>query len=209
MKYTLIFCTLFIFCASVVSAQINIDNINLPQDSSYHCNACKSHLFHTDDATILNKKALHYHGVATDSSKTSFHCAGCNGHLGYYQHDEKTYQVLGNKLDEKDTGKFHCLSCQMPLFDKQSLSSSDESYSYFSAPLDEERIALEERNKFYKIQNSAATCGRCDAVIGEANENDSGGFGLRINLGAVGKKKKQKNLINNKWKKSNFALLQH
>lgn len=192
MKYTLLFSIIFVFCASIVNAQINISNANLPQDSSYHCKACSGHLFDADDATILNKEALHYHGVATDSTKISFHCAGCNSHIGYYHDHHNTYQVLGDKVEEKDNDRIYCLSCQMPLFNKQSLSNTNESDSYFSAPIDKQRVKLEKRNKFYKIQNSVTTCGRCDAVIGEANENDSGGFGLRINLGAIGKKKRSK-----------------
>ena len=79
----------------------------------------------------------------------------------------------------------------MPLFEKQSLFTSNESFHYFSAPIDKKRVALAERNQFYKRQIDDVKCGRCDATIGEVRNNDSGGFGIRLNLGAVKKRKKE------------------
>ena len=192
LKYS--FFILFLIHSLLVIGQINLENTanhHTHQDSSFSCGACSAHLLDANNATLINKYELHYHGVATDSSKTAFHCAGCKSHLGYYQQEGATYQVLNDKVIEKDTSGFHCLSCQMLLFDKEDLSKSEETSSYFSKPTEENRIALDERNKFYKLQGSEATCGRCDSVIGEVDENDSGGFGLRLNVGAIKKEKRQ------------------
>jgi len=160
------------------------------QDSSYHCGMCDKHLFDANEATIINKKELHYHGIATENTKTPFHCAACKGHLGYYDHEHTTFQVINSHTDHKK-GTFHCLSCQLPIFDQKDLTSSDDRYSYFRQPIDEERLALEKRNKFYSIKNSSATCAGCTGRIGEVDKNNSGGFGMRLNLSAVKKKKRQ------------------
>ena len=149
------------------------------------------HLLDANNATVINKYELHYHGIATDSSKTAFHCAGCKSHLGYHHQENNEYQVINNKIVEKEITGYHCLSCQMPLFKKEDLSNSDATYSYFSKPTADNRIALAERNKFYKIQDSKATCGKCGSILGEVTKNDTGGFGMRLNLGAVKKKKRQ------------------
>ena len=161
------------------------------QDGSYHCKMCDKQLFNVDEATIIDKKELHYHGIATDDSKTPFHCAACKGHLGYYDHEHTTYQVINSHTD-KHTGNYHCLSCQLPVFDQKDLTSSDDKYSYFREPIDKERIALEERNKFYSIKSGNVTCAACNSKIGEVNKNDSGGFGVRLNLRDVKKKKKRR-----------------
>ena len=193
------FFILFLFHASVLIGQISLEDTanatdhhhHTHQDSSFSCGACNMHLLDANDATAINKYELHYHGIATDSSKTAFHCAGCKSHLGYYHKEDAEYQVLNNKVKEKGNSGVHCLSCQMPLFNKEDLSNSDDTSSYFSKPIEENRIALAERNKFYKLQGSKATCGKCGARIGEVDKNDSGGFGMRLNLGAVKKKKRQ------------------
>jgi len=188
--------SLLLFGASVAQGQIAVDKVTLSnhhpshQDSSYHCKMCDKFLFNDNEATILDKKDLYYHGIATNDTKTPFHCAGCDGHLGYYDHKHETYEVINRNVDEKDSAIFHCLSCQMPIFDQKALANSDESFSYFKEPIDKKRIALEERNKFYNIQNSHATCRACKGRIGEVTKNDTGGFGMRLNLGSVKKKKR-------------------
>ena len=189
---------LFLFSTSLLIGQIKIDDTansighhHTHQDSSISCGACGVHLLDANNATAINKYELHYHGVATDSSKTAFHCAGCKSHLGYHHHENNEYQVINNKIVEKENTGFHCLSCQMSLFKKEDLSNSDETYSNFSKPTEKNRIALAEQNKFYKLQGSKATCGRCGAVIGEVDRNGSGGFGMRLNLEAVKKRKRQ------------------
>ena len=166
-----------------------------PQDSSYHCAFCEKHLFDSKDATVINEKELHFHGIATDDTKTPIHCAACKDHLGYYDHEHTTYQVINSHTEHRN-GTFHCLSCQFPIFDEKDLISSDKTnpdnrYSYFRQPIDAERIVLEKRNKFYSIKNSNVTCAGCTGRIGEVDKNDSGGFGMRLNLGAVKKKKRQ------------------
>ena len=166
------------------------DHIAHP-DSTYHCGMCDKHLFNVDEATVIDNKELHYHGIATDDSKTPFHCAACKGHLGYYDHEHTTYQVINSHTNKKHNGTFHCLSCQLPIFDQKDLTSSDDRYSYFREPIDKERIALEERNKFYSIKGSNVTCAGCNSRIGEVNKNDSGGFGMRLNLRGVKKKERR------------------
>ena len=194
------FFALFVFHSSLLIGQVNLEDTSnstnhqhthTHQDSSFSCGACGGHLLDANNTTAINKSEIHYHGVATDSTKTAFHCAGCRSHLGYHHQGDAKYQVINNKITEKGNSDFRCLSCQMQLFSREDLSSSDDTSSYFSRPIADDRIALDQRNKFYKVQGSKATCGNCDSTIGEVDKNDSGGFGMRLNLGAVKKNKKQ------------------
>ena len=47
-----------------------------------------------------------------------------------------------------------------------------------------------ERNQFYKRQIDDVKCRRCDSPIGEVHHNDSGGFGMRLNMDAMKRRKK-------------------
>jgi len=157
------------------------------QHDSYHCGACNTHLFDADEATIVGENVLHYHGIATEESQSSFHCAACQSHLGYFNHEDSTYQVINNKIGEGDS-QFYCAACQFPLFNSETLASKGESSSFFSEPIHSDRIKLDDRKKFYKIDGPNAVCGRCNSRFGDYNKNGSGGFGLRINLGPLGGK---------------------
>ena len=160
------------------------------QDSSYHCASCNHHLFDAEKATPISSHVLHYHGVATDNTQTAIHCKGCSSHLGYYNHQHSLFQVIGDKVGQEEETTFHCLACLLPLFEEQSLFTSNKSFHYFSTPIDKKRIALAERNQFYKKQADSVKCRNCDAAIGKAHSNHSGGFGLRLNLKSVKRQKK-------------------
>ncbi len=180
-------------CSSLAQSQIKVsDSIEhfSHQDSSYHCGQCNHHLFDAEEATAISPHTLHYHGVGTDSTETAIHCSACRSHLGYYNHQHNLFKVIGDKLGEEEETVYHCLSCLMPLFDKQSLFTSNASFYYFSTPIDKERVALAERNQFYKRQIDDVKCRRCDSPIGEVHHNDSGGFGMRLNMDAMKRRKK-------------------
>ena len=154
---------------------------------------CEKYLFASHEATNVDNTHIHYRGIGTDETKSTFHCSACSTHLGYYNHEQDSYQVLNGNVDKKDNGKFHCSFCQMPLFDQQELDNADDLYTYFNSPIAENRIALEERNKFYKVTTeSHLKCKSCNSLLGSAIQNDSGGFGIRLNLDKV-KKRKRKN----------------
>jgi len=186
---------LLLFCVSSTQGQISINTLTVQeamhQDSAYHCTMCEEHLFDTEEGTIIGEE-IHYHGVATDETITAFHCVGCSSHLGYHNHETVTYQLVNTNVAQDDTNAFLCLSCQMPIFDQQALTDSDDSFYYFDEPIDKERIVLEERNKFYtaEAQTPNLKCSACKGIIGEVSPNNTGGFGLRVNLNAVKKKKR-------------------
>ena len=159
------------------------------QDSSYHCGICDSYLFDSHEVSNINNNELHYHGIGTSESQTPFHCAGCSTHLGYYNDKHDHYQVLNQNVDKKESGKFHCLACQMPLFDQQ--VKADDSSTYFKQPIAEGRIVLDDRMKFYKVTDSHLTCKSCKGHIGSINRNNTGGFGMRLNLSKVKKKRRK------------------
>ncbi len=199
------------------------DHHHAHQDSSYHCGMCNGHLFDEHEATKINNEELHYHGIGTEDHKTAFHCAGCKGHLGNFNHKHNNYEVLNDKVDQKENGTFYCSVCQMPLFEGQAVDKNaanahgpsvpnipapnvkkgdkqqatknyNDLYTYFKAPINENRIALEKRNKFYKASKATSTihCRVCDGQLGGLNNNDSGGFGLRVGINKVKKQKKNK-----------------
>lgn len=181
-------------CSSIAQSQIKVSDSNehsSHQDSSYHCAQCNHHLFDADEATAINPHTLHYHGVGTDSTETAIHCSACRSHLGYYNHQHNLFKVIGNKIGKEEETPFQCLSCLLPLFEEESLFTSNDSFHYFSTPIDKERIDLAERNQFYKRQIDDVKCRRCGAGLGDVHNNDSGGFGMRLNLGAVKKRKKK------------------
>lgn len=152
---------------------------------SYHCGACNTHLFDANEATLVSDNVLHYHGIATNDSQKSFQCAACQSHLGYFNQADSTYQVISNTIGENDT-HFYCAACRFPIFNSEAFISSKGSSSLFSDPIKEERIKIDNKKKFYKIDGPNAVCGRCQSRLGDYNKNGSGGFGLRINLGPVG-----------------------
>ena len=211
---------LFLFFVPLAEGQINKDQVkpttedhhhdghhdedhhHAHQDSSYHCGMCSSYLFDTDEVTNINNTDLHYHGIGSEEHKSTFQCAACNSHLGFYNHKHNNYEVLNKSVVKKDGGIFHCAACQMPLFEanavdkqpvkKQTADNYNDLYTFFKAPINEDRIALEKRNKFYKTTDSDIHCRVCDGQLGGLNNNDSGGFGLRVNINKVKKQKKNK-----------------
>ena len=50
-------------------------------------------------------------------------------------------------------------------------------------------ITIKESNKFYKLAGSDIICKHCNDRIGDINKNDSSGFGVRLNINQVKKKK--------------------
>ncbi len=186
---------IYLFFVPFAQGQIDIDKLkhasedHAHQDSSYHCGMCNANLFGSHEATIIDNNQLHIHGIGTDENRSPFHCSGCSSHLGYYNHEHDHYEVDLKSLDQKSTGKFHCAACQLPIFDEQELTSSDEFSSHFKQPIDQDRIVVKGIEKFYKVAGSHISCKACNGRLGEVSLNDSRGFGLRINLGAVKKKK--------------------
>ena len=180
-------------CSSLAQSQNNTSDsfTHSHENSAYHCAQCSHHLFDAEEATAISPHVLQYHGVGTDSTRTAIHCRACSSHLGYYNQQHNLFQVIGDKLWKEEETPFRRLSCLLPLFEEQSLFTSNDSFYYFSTPIDQERIALAERNQFYKRQIDDVKCGRCDATIGEVRENNSGGFGVRLNLSAINKQRKK------------------
>ena len=182
---------------SMAQGQISIGQIehasedhHAEQDSAYHCGLCSKYLFDSHEGTSINDTTLHYHGIGTDESTSPFKCAGCDSHLGFHNHEEGHYEVLNDNVSKKEDGKYYCKACQLPLFEEESVEKSDESSTYFHEPIGADRIEIEDHEDFYKVRGSHLTCKNCNGRIGAATGNDSRGFGLRLQLGNVNKKKR-------------------
>jgi len=208
MRYLFVFTLSFLY-GPWAQAQIDIERIkhasedhHIQQDSAYHCGLCEKYLFDVYESTEVDEDHLHYHGVGTDDSKKAIHCSGCESHLGYYDHEHNHFLVSGDNVDKADTGIFHCAACRLPVFDEQERfsqeiidqeeASTDNNYFYFKKPIKEDRINIDDRKKFYKVAlgSPQVTCRGCNGRIGEVDLNHTNGFGVRINLGSVKKRKR-------------------
>ncbi len=185
----------FLLYASFGYSQITPDKItvttnHVDHDHAYHCNACHTHLFDAAESTII-KNEIHYHEPATDNNSVAFTCAGCSSPLGYLT--DNLYQLSNDKVNQKNS-VYHCAACQAAVFDAQNLNRSDNSFSYFSTPIEQAIITTNtERRKFYKMEadKEAIQCAVCEINFGKVvQDNDTGGFGVRVNINSVNKKRK-------------------
>ena len=178
---------LSLICALTVSLGLAQEDSN--SHEAYHCAMCAKYLFDSDDAVLLSDNELHYHGIATDHEQSAFHCSGCKNHLGYFSLKDSTYQASIENVGGSSSLGYTCTACQWPLFDSTSLEKKTDEVLIFSRALDANRVKIDTRPKFFKVElpNNELKCRWCDARIGSVQENESGGFGLRIHLGAVKK----------------------
>lgn len=170
------------------------DHHHVHHEGANHCGICSNYLFDPHEIANINNTEQHYHGIGTEDHKSVFHCAVCNSHLGYYNHKHNIYEVLNKYVDKKEGGVFYCAACQIPLFEEHTVGKHvtnkqpvntytyNELYTFFKVPINEDRIALEKRNNFFKARESTIHCSVCDGQLGGLNKSDSGGFGFRISF---------------------------
>ncbi len=142
-------------------------------------------LLNEEEASFLEKYNLHYHGLTESETHSAFQCAGCQKHIGFFDHEASTYQVFNSNISEEDA-QFYCAACQSPIFKTEELSLKGDSTTSFTKSVNNNSVLLDNKGKYYVVPGVKDVCGRCQSRLGEYNKNGSGGFGVRVNLGPLG-----------------------
>lgn len=84
----------------------------------------------------------------------------------------------GPWLDEKRTGMFHCVACDLPLFTSDTKYESGSGWPSFFQPASKEAIT-EHQDDSFGMRRIEIRCGRCDSHIGHVFPDGPRPSGLR------------------------------
>ena len=90
-----------------------------------------------------------------------------------------TERAFSGRYDDcKDTGTYHCVCCDHPLFSSDAKFDSGTGWPSFFAPLSEGAVLEEEDNGFF-TRRTETLCARCDAHLGHVFPDGPNPTGLR------------------------------
>ena len=90
-----------------------------------------------------------------------------------------TERAFSGRYDDcKDTGTYHCICCDHPLFSSDAKFDSGTGWPSFFAPLSEDAVLDEEDNGFF-MRRTETLCARCDAHLGHVFPDGPDPTGLR------------------------------
>jgi len=90
-----------------------------------------------------------------------------------------TERAFSGRYDDcKDTGTYHCVCCDHPLFSSDSKFDSGTGWPSFFAPLSEDAVLEEEDNGFF-MRRTETLCAKCDAHLGHVFPDGPNPTGLR------------------------------
>lgn len=84
----------------------------------------------------------------------------------------------GKYWDNKKTGQYRCICCDLPLFDSSTKYKSGTGWPSFYAPTDESNVVEKADTSLFAVRTEVL-CGRCDAHLGHVFDDGPEPTGLR------------------------------
>ncbi|MFW7377756.1 MAG: peptide-methionine (R)-S-oxide reductase MsrB [Oligoflexus sp.] len=90
----------------------------------------------------------------------------------------------GRYHDLKEDGVYHCICCDLALFDAQAKFDSGTGWPSYFQPINDEHIVLRKDRKFFMVRTEVL-CAQCEAHLGHVFDDGPPPTGLRYCLNSA------------------------